>query len=126
MTIPQDWTFGGWRACDECGEAIASPADAGLTVSPEVLEERRAGLAEAARAKAAGEQAPRASSGLVPWNWAHLACIPPRDEEYVVAGDRVDTLPEALARTLELLDRPWFLETAWEDALRRFYPIPFE
>ena len=41
-------------------------------------------------------------------------------------GERIDSWPKALARTLELLDADWFLETAWEDAVRRFYDIPFE
>ena len=122
----EDTSFGGWRACDECGEVIASPADAVLTVPPELLEERRASLAEYQRAKAAGEDAPRASSGLIPWNWCHRDCLLPRPDEYVVAGDAFDTLPKAMARTLQLMDREWFAETAWEDAIRRFYVIPFE
>ncbi|MEX2373541.1 MAG: hypothetical protein WD800_07035 [Dehalococcoidia bacterium] len=127
MTSEADGTsaaFGGWRGCDACGEAIAAPSDAVLAVAPEVIEERRAGIQERDRARAAGEDVPHVSTGLVPWDWVHRACAQPRPDEYVVAGDRIDTLPKAMARTLELLDREWFLETAWEDAIRRFYEIP--
>lgn len=118
--------FGGWRACDACGEAIASPSEAALTVPPELIEERRAGIAERARALAAGEAPPRTSTGLVPWDWGHRACFPPRAPEFFVDGEAISTMPGILARTLALMDREWFLETAWEDAVRRFYRIPFE
>jgi len=126
MTTDGDTEFGGWRACDACGEAIASPDEAALTVPPELIEERRAGIAERARALAAGEEAARASTGLIPWDWGHRACFPPRDEAYFVAGARIATMPGILAETLALMDREWFMETAWEDAVRRFYRIPFE
>lgn len=118
--------FRGWRACDACGEEIAAPGDAVLTLAPEYLQQRRAGLAEQERARAAGETAGHVSSGLVPWDWVHRDCMQPRPEEYVIAGDRFDTLRGAMARTLEAMDREWFMETAWEDAIRRFYDIPFE
>ena len=116
----------GWRACDACGERIEATVDALLTVAPERLEERRTGLAEQERARAAGETVPHVSTGLVPWDWIHEACLQPRPPEYRIAGDRFDTLAQAMARTLELLEQEWFLETAWEDAIRRFYSIPFE
>lgn len=126
MISAPDSQFAGWRACDACGEEVASPADAVLSVAPDYLEERRAGLEEQARARAAGESVPHVSTGLVPWDWVHRDCLQPRAEEYVIAGDRFDTLPKALARTLEIMDREWFMETAWEDAIRRFYDIPFD
>lgn len=118
--------FRGWRACDACGEEVASPADAVLTLPPETLIERRTGIEERERARAAGETPPHAAEGLVPWEWVHTACLQPRDAGYVIAGDAFDTLSKAMARTLQLLDREWFLETAWEDAIRRFYEIPTE
>ena len=118
--------FRGWRACDGCGEVITSPSDAVLTVAPEYLRDRQAGIDERVRAQAAGETPPHVSTGLVPWDWVHRMCMQPREVQYVVEGHRFDTLPKALARTLELMDRKWFMDTAWEDAIRRFYEIPTE
>jgi hypothetical protein len=118
--------FRGWRGCDACGETIDSPAEAVLALPPEYLLQRRAGIEERDRARAAGETSAHVSDGLVPWDWVHAACLQPRDPEYVIAGDSFDTLPKAMARTLQLLDREWFLETAWEDAIRRFYDVPTE
>jgi len=120
-------TFRGWRACDACGDQpLRTPADGVLTVAAVVLEERRAALRERAAVAARGEILEGAPPGLVPWDWGHRECFPDRAPEHVIAGDRVDTLPKMVARTLELLDAEWFLETAWEDAVRRFYAIPIE
>jgi hypothetical protein len=119
--------FRGWRACDACGDLpLRSPGEGVLTVAPELIEERRAELGERQAAAARGERVEGAPPGLVPWDWGHRECFPGRPEEYVIAGERMDTLPEMMARTLQLLDADWFLETAWEDAVRRFYDVPFE
>jgi hypothetical protein len=116
--------FHGWRACDACGEAIERIEDAVLTVSPDLLEQRRAALAEQARARAAGEEASKADTGLVPWDWGHRDCIPPRPADYVVDGSRVASLEGLTVASFGLLAQPWFVETAWEDAARRFYDLP--
>ena len=113
-----DAAFGGWRACDVCGESIATIDEAVLVLRADLLEERRATLAEAAPGAAA--------PGLVPWDWGHRDCFAALAPLYVIEGPRLDTLPRMMARTLQLLDEAWFLETAWEDAVRRFYRIPFE
>jgi hypothetical protein len=120
-------TFRGWRACDACSDRpLHSPADGVLTTSPELIEERRAAFRERQAAAARGERVEDAPPPLVAWDWGHRDCFPQRPSEYVVPGDRMDTLPEMMARTLELLEADWFLETGWEDAVRRFYAIPFE
>ena len=112
-----DVSFGGWRACDVCGEPIASTSDAALVLRAPLFEERRAALANPAP-----EQAP--DPGLVPWDWGHRECVDALEPMYLVEGADMDTMPRMMARTLQLLDEPWFLETAWEDAVRRFYRIP--
>ena len=114
-----DAAFGGWRACDVCGEPIATIEEAALVLRAETLEERRAALA-------APDADPADPPGLVPWDWGHLACFEALPPVYVIDGLRMDTLPRIMARTLQLLDEPWFIETAWEDAVRRFYRVPFE
>ena len=119
----EDAAFGGWRACDVCGERIARIEDAALVVRTEALAERRAALLEAA--EAAGRPAGRAP-GLVAWDWGHTECFGAMELAYIIAGTRFDTMPKLVARTLQLLDEPWFLETAWEDATRRFYRVPFD
>ena len=110
----EDPSFGGWRACDVCGEAIATIDEAVLALRAALLEERRAVAVDGAE------------PGLVPWDWGHRDCFTPLGLRYVIDGSRLDTLPRMMARTLQLLDEEWFLETAWEDAVRRFYRIPFE
>jgi hypothetical protein len=117
-TDPSDDTsFGGWRSCDVCGEPIASIQDAALVLRTALFEERRAAL-ETAEGNG-GDQ-----PGLVPWDWGHRTCFDALEPMYMVEGPRMDTLPRMMARTLQLLDEPWFLETAWEDAVRRFYRVP--
>ena len=51
----------------------------------------------------------------------HVASIPGG-----VASFLAGVIVGRFARTLQLLDEPWFLETAWEDTVRRFYQVPFE
>ncbi len=114
-----DTSFGGWRACDVCGEPIGTTAEAALALRGPLFEERRANLANPSP-----EKAP--DPGLVPWDWGHRECVDAMEPMHVVPGDQMDTLPRMMARTLQLLDEPWFLETAWEDAVRRFYRIPLE
>ena len=121
MTIDpatNDATFGGWRACDVCGEAIAGIDEAALALRADLLAERRAALQQ--------PDPPETASGLVPWDWGHRACLDALALHHVIPGAQLDTLPRMMARTLQLLDEPWFGETAWEDAVRRFYVIPFE
>ncbi|MPZ99472.1 MAG: hypothetical protein GEU80_09075 [Dehalococcoidia bacterium] len=126
MSGDLDTTFGGWRACDACGEAgLRDPSEGALSVAIDQLEERRAELRTQEEAERGGEQA-GPLPGLVPWDWGHRDCFPDRQPPYLIEGERMDTLPEMMARTLQLLDEDWFLETAWEDAVRRFYSIPFE
>ena len=120
----EDTTFGGWRACDVCGEPIARIDEAVLALRAQALAERRAAVLEAAQASTEG--APGRAPGLVAWDWGHAECLGAMELTYVIAGPRFDTMPKLVARTLQLLDEPWFLETAWEDAARRFYRIPFE
>ena len=115
----EDTTFGGWRACDICGEPIASIEETALALRAEAMAERAAAL-EAATAE--GKPAP----GLVAWDWGHAGCFGAMELTYAIPGPRLDTMPKLVARTLQLLDEPWFLDTAWEDAVRRFYRIPFE
>ena len=109
-----DVSFGGWHACDVCGEPIATIEEAALAVRAALLEERRA---------SPGSINPQ---GLVPWDWGHRACLEPLAPLHLIEGPRMDTLPRMMARTLQLMDEAWFAETAWEDAVRRFYRIPFE
>ena len=109
-----DVSFGGWRACDVCGEPIATIEEAALAVRAALLEERRA---------TPGSINPQV---LVPWDWGHRACLEPLAPLHLIEGPRMDTLPRMMARTLQLMDEAWFAETAWEDAVRRFYRIPFE
>ena len=118
-TGSDDSAFGGWRSCDVCGEPIARIEDAALVLRAALFEERRAAVAEAS---ANGAEQP----GLVPWDWGHRVCFDALDPMYVVDGPRMDTLPRMMARTLQLMDEPWFLDTAWEDAVRRFYRVPTE
>ena len=114
LDASQDTSFGGWRACDVCGEPIATIEEAALALRATLLEERRA------------TPATINPEGLVPWDWGHRTCVEPLAPLYVIEGARLDTLPRMMARTLQLLDEEWFAETAWEDAVRRFYRIPFE
>ena len=114
-----DASFGGWRACDVCGEPIARTSDAALVLRAPLFEERRAAMADPAPDKTP-------DLGLVPWDWGHRECVAPLEPMHLIEGDRMDTMPRMMARTLQLLDEPWFLETAWEDAVRRFYRIPAE
>lgn len=114
-----DPSFGGWRACDVCGEPIASTSEAALVLRAPLFEERRAALLAPDPAKAP-------DLGLVPWDWGHRECVDALEPKYLVEGARMDTLPRMMARTLQLMDEPWFLDTAWEDAVRRFYRIPTE
>ena len=113
-----DAAFGGWRACDVCGEPIATIEESALVLRADMLHERRAALATP-------EAGPAEPPGLVAWDWGHAECLGAMELTYVIAGPRFDTMPKLVARTLQLLDEPWFLETAWEDAARRFYRIPF-
>jgi hypothetical protein len=111
----------GWRACDACGERpLASPADGLLSVATSLIDDRRAALA--AHDAAADDPPPARAM----WDWGHRECFPDRDPEHSLAGDRIDTLPKMMARTLDLLDTDWFADTAWEDAVRRFYAIPID
>lgn len=120
MTADSDDTsFGGWRSCDVCGEPIAAIEEAALVLRAPLFEERRDAVRQAQTD--GGEQ-----PGLVPWDWGHRACFDALDPMYVVDGPRMDTLPRMMARTLQLMDEPWFLDTAWEDAVRRFYRVPNE
>ncbi len=112
----EDVSFGGWRACDVCGEPIASIKETALVLRTAVFQERRA----AAQDLPCGAEPP----GLVPWDWGHRSCFDALDPMYVIDGPRMATMPHLLARTLQLLDEDWFLETAWEDAVRRFYRVP--
>ena len=122
-----DDTFRGWRACDACGDRpLRTPAEGVLALSAVLLEERRAAFRERQAAAARGDRVEEPPPGLVPWDWGHRECFPDRAPEHVIDGERLDSLPKILARTLELLDADWFLETAWEDAVRRFYDVPFE
>ncbi|MSQ31396.1 MAG: hypothetical protein EXR64_05145 [Dehalococcoidia bacterium] len=114
-----DAAFGGWRACDMCGEPIATVEESALVLRAETMEERRAALV-------ASDADPADPPGLVPWDWGHRTCFEAQRPFYVIEGPRMDTLPRMMARTLQLLDEPWFLDTAWEDAVRRFYRVPFE
>ena len=114
----EDTSFGGWRACDVCGEPIKAIEDAGLVLRASVMEERRAAAAEAGN----GVEEP----GLVPWDWGHLGCFEALAPMHVIPGPSMSTLPRMMARTLQLLDEDWFIDTAWEDAVRRFYHIPYE
>lgn len=124
---PSDLAFQGWRACDACGDRpLGSPAEGVLTVSADLIEERRVAFRERQDAAARGEAVDDRPPGLVPWDWGHRECFPGRAPEYVIDGERMDALPKMMARTLELFDAEWFLETAWEDAVRRFYAIPIE
>lgn len=119
--------FQGWRACDACGDRpLASPAEGVLTASAELIAERREVFRARQDAAAEGEPVEDGPPGLVPWDWGHRECFPGRAPEYVIVGDRMDSLARMMARTLELFDADWFLETAWEDAVRRFYAIPIE
>ncbi|MFA7249569.1 MAG: hypothetical protein WC273_08030 [Dehalococcoidia bacterium] len=118
MTTDDD-AFGGWRACDVCGEPIATIEEAALVLRAPLLDERRAALA-------APGGTPADQPGLVPWDWGHRACSEALAPLYVIDGPRMDTLSKMMARTLQLLDEPWFIDTAWEDAVRRFYRIPIE
>lgn len=111
----EDSSFGGWRACDVCGEPIAAIGDGALALRTELLDERRAVVA-----------ADGSAPGLVPWDWGHRECFSALALRYVIDGPQLDTLPRMMARTLQLLGEEWFLETAWEDAVRRFYRVPFE
>jgi hypothetical protein len=116
---PEAFAMSGWRACDACGELpLASPADGLLSVAISLIEERRAELAR----QEAGADPP----ALAAWDWGHRECFPDRDPEHSLPGDAVDTLPKMMARTLDLLGADWFLDTAWEDAVRRFYAIPLD
>lgn len=111
----------GWRACDACGELpLTSPTDGLLSVAASLIEERRAILATANAGPGA------TPPPLATWDWGHRACFPDRDPEHSIPGDRIDTLAKMMARTLELLGADWFPETAWEDAVRRFYAIPVD
>ncbi len=115
-----DTSFGGWRACDVCGEPIATIEEAALAVREALVEERRA-------VRAAEEQTGTVNpDGFVQWDWGHRECLDPLVPLHVVPGPRLNTLPRLMARTLELIDEDWFAETAWEDAVRRFYRIPFD
>ncbi len=125
MTLPpsgppsgEDTSFGGWRSCDVCGEAIAHIEDAALGLRAAPLAERRAAAREAS--------ADSRPLGLVAWDWGHVECMGAMELTYVIPGPRLDSMPKLVARTLQLLDEEWFLETAWEDAVRRFYRVPFE
>ena len=109
-----DSSFGGWRACDVCGEAIAAIDEAVLALRAALVAERQLAAVD------------DAEPGLVPWDWGHRACFVAFDLRYVIDGERLSTLPRMMARTLQLLDEPWFMETAWEDTVRRFYQVPFE
>ena len=111
----EDCSFGGWRACDVCGEAIAAIDDAVLVLREQLFAERRTTL-----------EADGRPPGPVAWDWGHRDCFTPLGLRYVIDGPRLDSLPQMMARTLQLLDEEWFRETAWEDAVRRFYRIPFE
>lgn len=121
VTAPssEDVTFGGWRACDVCGEPIATIEEGALVLRTSNLDERRAAVA-------ALDAAASEPTGLAPWDWGHGSCFGALNPFYVIDGPRMDTLPRMMARTLQLLDKDWFLETAWEDAVRRFYRVPFE
>ncbi|MEX2447011.1 MAG: hypothetical protein WD734_06690 [Dehalococcoidia bacterium] len=116
-----DVTFGGWRGCDACGESITMVEEAALVLRAALLAERQGAVAEATEA---GNDI--AAIGLVPWDWGHRACFSGFDLTYAIDGTKMDTLPRLMARTLQLLDEDWFLETAWEDAVRRFYRVPFD
>lgn len=124
---PEMPAFQGWRACDACGDQpLQSPAEGVLSVSVDLIEERREAFRERQEAAARGEAMDDAPPGLVPWDWGHRECFPGRTAEYLIDGDRIDSLSKMMARTLELFDADWFMETAWEDAVRRFYAIPIE
>lgn len=124
---PSSPPFQGWRACDACGDRpLQTAAEGVLTVSADLIEERRAAFRARQETAARGEPVDDDPPGLAPWDWGHRECFPGRTPEYVVDGDRMDTLAKLMARTLELFDADWFLETAWEDAVRRFYAIPIE
>lgn len=114
-----DTSFGGWRSCDVCGEPIERIDEAALVLRAPLFEERRDAMTQA---RAEGREPP----GLVPWDWGHRVCFDALVPMHVVEGPSMDTLPRMMARTLQLLDEPWFLETAWEDTVRRFYRIPNE
>jgi len=119
--------FQGWRACDACGDQpLRVPEEGVLTVSAGLIEERRGAFAERRDAAARGDPVDDSPPGLVPWDWGHRECFPDRAPEYVIDGDRIASLAKMMARTLELFDADWFLETAWEDAVRRFYAILIE
>ena len=118
VVTSEDTTFGGWRACDVCGEPIAAIEEASLALRAEALAERRTAVLDAAP----GAPAP----GLVAWDWGHTVCFSAMALTYAIPGLRFDSMPKLVARTLQLLDEDWFLETAWEDAVRRFYRVPFD
>ena len=114
----EDTSFGGWRACDVCGERIETIEEAGLGLRADPLAARRSEVLE----MASGGRTP----GLVAWDWGHTVCLEAMDLSYLIHGPRIDTMPKLVARTLQLLDEDWFLDTAWEDAVRRFYQVPFD
>ena len=118
----EDSSFGGWRACDVCGEPIATIEEGGLVLRAPLMAERRTALDELVAQEGTSGEIP----GLVPWDWGHLVCFEALEPLHTIEGPQMDTLPRMMARTLQLMDEAWFAETAWEDAVRRFYQIPFE
>ncbi len=113
--VPTTLPMAGWRACDACGDRpLAAPAEGLLSVPVALVDGRRAAVAAGAEP----------SPALVTWEWGHRECFPGREPPYAVDGAAVDTLPRMMARTLDYLGVDWFLDTAWEDAVRRFYALP--
>lgn len=116
----------GWRACDACGDRpLASPTEGLLSVPADRIDARREAMRRGHATHDTGEPPEEEPPPLVAWEWGHRECFPGRQAPYALPGDAVDTLPKIMAGTLELLPLEWFTDTAWEDAVRRFYAIPF-
>ncbi len=54
------------------------------------------------------------------WRWGHKFCIPD-DGDYWMDAERLDTAGKMLSFTAHLMEKNWFLDTDWDQVIRRFY-----
>ena len=58
----------------------------------------------------------------VRWMWGHSKCLP--SEMYDIGAQRIDSVDKALAWTLHLMEKTWFVHTNWEASIRQLFELP--
>lgn len=59
------------------------------------------------------------------WHITHWRCARRSGDIYYIEGTRIDTVAKALAWTLHLAEKRWYLSTDWDVVVRRLHDVPF-